>query len=78
MRTCVSAGFKVPYDISTVGFADIPNAMLGHRGPTTPRIDKKELGALGLELLFRENQSQVIEKFVLVESVVRAGTVIGR
>ncbi|WP_323142185.1 LacI family DNA-binding transcriptional regulator [Massilia phyllosphaerae] len=77
MRCCLAAGLSVPHDISIVGFDDIPGALLGHRPLTTLRIDKKELGALGVELLLRdpEEPAQAVEKVAPVELIVRASTV---
>jgi DNA-binding LacI/PurR family transcriptional regulator len=42
---------------------------------TTLRIDKKELGALGVELLLRGVQEPPLEKVSPVELIVRASTV---
>jgi DNA-binding LacI/PurR family transcriptional regulator len=75
MRVCVAAGRTVPYDVSIVGFDDIPGAMLGHRPLTTLRIDKRGLGALGVELLLREQPAAPLEQVAPVELVVRASTV---
>jgi DNA-binding LacI/PurR family transcriptional regulator len=75
MRCCLTAGLTVPHDMSIVGFDDIPGALLGHRPLTTLRIDKKELGALGVELLLRGAQEAPLEKVAPVELIVRASTV---
>jgi DNA-binding LacI/PurR family transcriptional regulator len=75
MRACLAAGKTVPHDISIVGFDDIPGAVLGHRPLTTLRINKKELGALGVELLLRGPQDPPLEQVAAVELVVRASTV---
>lgn len=75
MRCCLAAGLKVPHDVSIVGFDDISSAVLGHRPLTTLRIDKKELGALGVELLLAGQQDPPVEKVSPVELVVRASTV---
>ena len=77
MRCCLAAGLSVPHDVSIVGFDDIPGAVLGHRPLTTLRIDKKELGAIGVELLLRDTQepSPPVEKVAPVELIVRASTV---
>jgi len=75
MRCCLAAGLTVPHDMSVVGFDDIPGALLGHRPLTTLRIDKKELGALGVELLLRGAQEAPLEKVAPVELIVRASTV---
>ncbi len=75
MRCCLAAGQTVPHDVSIVGFDDISSAVLGHRPLTTLRIDKKELGALGVELLLREQQEPPMERVSPVELIVRASTV---
>lgn len=78
MRCCLAKGLKVPHDISIVGFDDISTAVLGHRPLTTLRINKKELGALGVELLLNSRNGingTVEEKISPVELVVRASTV---
>lgn len=75
MRACLAAGLKVPHDVSIVGFDDISSAVLGHRPLTTLRIDKKGLGALGVELLLNGQQDQPVEKVAPVELIVRASTV---
>jgi DNA-binding LacI/PurR family transcriptional regulator len=75
MRCCLAHGLTVPHDVSIVGFDDISSAVLGHRPLTTLRIDKKELGALGVELLLRGEQESVIEKVAPVQLIVRASTV---
>jgi DNA-binding LacI/PurR family transcriptional regulator len=75
MRCCLAAGMTVPHDVSIVGFDDISSAVLGHRPLTTLRIDKKELGALGVELLLRGPSAAPVEKVAPVELIVRASTV---
>lgn len=75
MRACLAAGLTVPHDISIVGFDDISSAVLGHRPLTTLRIDKKGLGALGVELLLRGAQEPPLEQVAPVELIVRASTV---
>jgi DNA-binding LacI/PurR family transcriptional regulator len=75
MRCCLGAGMTVPHDISIVGFDDIAGAMLGHRPLTTLHINKKELGALGVELLLRGPSAPPEEKVAPVELIVRASTV---
>jgi DNA-binding LacI/PurR family transcriptional regulator len=75
MRCCLAAGMTVPHDVSIVGFDDISSAVLGHRPLTTLRIDKKELGALGVELLLRGPSAPPVEKVAPVELIVRASTV---
>jgi DNA-binding LacI/PurR family transcriptional regulator len=75
MRSCLAAGMTVPHDVSIVGFDDISSAVLGHRPLTTLRIDKKELGALGVELLLRGASAPPVEKVAPVELIVRASTV---
>jgi DNA-binding LacI/PurR family transcriptional regulator len=75
MRCCLANGRTVPHDVSIVGFDDISSAVLGHRPLTTLRIDKKELGALGVELLLRGVQEPPLEKVSPVELIVRASTV---
>ncbi|HEX8604525.1 MAG TPA: LacI family DNA-binding transcriptional regulator [Pseudoduganella sp.] len=75
MRCCVSKGLKVPHDVAIVGFDDISTAVLGHRPLTTLRINKKELGALGVELLLGGRTDDVVERISPVELVVRASTV---
>ena len=75
MRCALAAGLSVPYDLSIAGFDDIASAVLGHRPLTTLRVDKKQLGALGVELLLRGVQEPALEKVAPVELVVRASTV---
>lgn len=75
LRTCLAAGMTVPHDVSIVGFDDIPGALQGHRPLTTLRVDKMELGALGVELLLRDPQDPPLERVAPVELVVRASTV---
>ncbi|NHZ61300.1 LacI family DNA-binding transcriptional regulator [Massilia genomosp. 1] len=75
MRCCLAAGLTVPHDVSIVGFDDISSAVLGHRPLTTLRIDKKQLGAMGVELLLREHQEAPVEQVAPVELIVRASTV---
>jgi len=75
MRCCLAAGLKVPHDVSIVGFDDISSAVLGHRPLTTLRIDKKELGALGVELLLSGQHEVALEKVAPVHLIVRASTV---
>jgi DNA-binding LacI/PurR family transcriptional regulator len=74
MRCCVAAGMKVPHDVSIVGFDDISNAVLGHRPLTTLRIDKRELGALGVELLLGGGRDGLVDRVAPVELIVRAST----
>ncbi|NHZ81795.1 LacI family DNA-binding transcriptional regulator [Massilia sp. CCM 8695] len=75
MRCCLAAGLTVPHDVSIVGFDDISSAVLGHRPLTTLRIDKKALGAMGVELLLRDQQEEPVEQVAPVELIVRASTV---
>jgi DNA-binding LacI/PurR family transcriptional regulator len=75
MRACLAAGMTVPHDVSIVGFDDISSAVLGHRPLTTLKIDKQELGALGVELLLRSPSAPTLEKVAPVELIVRASTV---
>ena len=78
MRCCLARGLKVPHDVAIVGFDDISTAVLGHRPLTTLRIDKRALGALGVELLLdatRSPSTEPVEKIAPVELVVRASTV---
>jgi DNA-binding LacI/PurR family transcriptional regulator len=75
MRCCLAKGLKVPHDISIVGFDDISTAVLGHRPLTTLRINKKELGAMGVELLLNGRNGAIEERVSPVELVVRASTV---
>ena len=75
MRCCLAARLKVPHDISIVGFDDISAAVLGHRPLTTLRIDKRQLGALGVELLLRCQTETFIETVSPVHLVIRASTV---
>ena len=75
MRCCLAKGLKVPHDIAIVGFDDISTAVLGHSPLTTLRIDKKALGALGVEMLLNGPHNEPVEKIAPVELVVRASTV---
>lgn len=77
MRCCLAAGLKVPHDISIVGFDDTAAAVLGPRPLTTLRIDKKALGAYGVELLLEGQREPCVETVSPVELVVRASTVCG-
>jgi len=74
MRCCLAAGLSIPQDIAIVGFDDIPGAVLGHRPLTTLRIDKMELGALGVDLLLSGERQAPLEQVAPVELVVRAST----
>jgi DNA-binding LacI/PurR family transcriptional regulator len=75
MRCCLASGLTVPHDVSIVGFDDISSAVLGHRPLTTLRIDKKDLGAMGVELLLRGAQEPAEERVSPVDLIVRASTV---
>jgi DNA-binding LacI/PurR family transcriptional regulator len=75
MRCCLAKGLKVPHDIAIVGFDDISTAVLGHRPLTTLRIDKKALGALGVEMLLNGPHDEPVEKIAPVELIIRASTV---
>jgi DNA-binding LacI/PurR family transcriptional regulator len=75
MRCCLAAGLKVPHDISIVGFDDTAAAVLGHRPLTTLRIDKKELGTMGVELLLRSQTEPFVEAVSPVRLIIRASTV---
>ncbi|GGY78445.1 LacI family DNA-binding transcriptional regulator [Pseudoduganella plicata] len=75
MRCCLAKGLKVPHDISIVGFDDISTAVLGHRPLTTLRINKKELGAMGVAMLLDGRINEVEERISPVELVIRASTV---
>ena len=75
MRCCLAKGLKVPHDVAIVGFDDISTDVLGHRPLTTLRINKKELGTLGVELLLSGRTDDVVERISPVELVVRASTV---
>jgi DNA-binding LacI/PurR family transcriptional regulator len=77
MRCCLAHGLKVPHDVSIVGFDDIDAATQGHRPLTTLRVDKKALGALGVDLLLKvqgDESGAVLEQVVPVELVVRGST----
>ena len=75
MRCCLAAGKTVPHDVSIVGFDDISSAVLGHRPLTTLRIDKHELGALGVDMLQRDPHDAPLEQIAPVELIIRASTV---
>jgi len=79
MRCCLARGLKVPHDIAIVGFDDIAPAVLGHRPLTTLHVDKKALGALGVEMLLSGQlngaRAEPVEKIAPVTLVVRASTV---
>lgn len=75
MRCCLARGLKVPHDVAIVGFDDISNAVLGHRPLTTLRIDKKALGALGVELLLAGPHAEPVEQIAPVDLIIRGSSV---
>ena len=75
MRCCLAAGLKVPHDVSIAGFDDISHAVQGHRPLTNLRVDKKALGAMGVELLLAGQPDPPVDKVAPVELIVRASTV---
>ncbi len=75
MRCCYAAGLKVPHDVSIVGFDDIAAAALAQRPLTTISVDKRELGATGVELLINGKADEIVERVVPVRLIVRESTV---
>jgi LacI family transcriptional regulator len=47
----VEAGYRVPQDVSVIGFDNVPTVELGALGLTTMDVPKTRLGALAVERL---------------------------
>nr|WP_298681841.1 LacI family DNA-binding transcriptional regulator [uncultured Dongia sp.] len=75
MRAVQEAGIRVPRDIAIVGFDDIAQTSLSHPPLTTLRIDKEELGRIGVDLLLHGPGDQGESRILPVELVVRESTV---
>jgi len=79
IRALREAGYKVPQDISVIGFDDIYAAEFHHPSLTTIRQPLKEMGILGAEYLLkkiRENANDEFPANVIVEPelIVRQST----
>jgi len=71
LQACLDAGLKVPHDIAIVGFDDIGAAAGAIPPLSSVNIDKEALGALGVELLLRKPDAEVLETTLPVQLVVR-------
>jgi DNA-binding LacI/PurR family transcriptional regulator len=71
LQVCLDAGLKVPHDIAIVGFDDIGAAAGAIPPLSSVNIDKEALGALGVELLLRKPDAEVLETTLPVQLVVR-------
>ncbi|NRT54636.1 DNA-binding LacI/PurR family transcriptional regulator [Leptothrix sp. C29] len=76
MRVCLAAGLRVPQDIAFVGFDDIADAAAAPVPLTTVRVDKTELGRLGVELALDSAQAPRLPQHIVlpVQLVCRAST----
>lgn len=71
MRACQDAGLAIPRDIAFVGFDDIKQAALAHPPLTTLRINKEELGRVGVELVLHGETGTAGSRTLPVELVIR-------
>jgi DNA-binding LacI/PurR family transcriptional regulator len=71
MRACQDAGVAIPRDIAFAGFDDISQAALAHPPLTTLRINKEELGRVGVELVLRGETGAGASRTLPVELIVR-------
>jgi DNA-binding LacI/PurR family transcriptional regulator len=71
MRACQDSGLSIPHDIAFVGFDDITQAALAHPPLTTLRIDKEELGRVGVELVLHSDRGAADSRILPVQLVVR-------
>ncbi len=77
MRAFKEMGFRVPEDVSIVGFDDIPLCTLLDPPLTTVSVPKKRLGSLAVERLYQKIEKNAPE-FIKIEvgtSLVERGTV---
>jgi LacI family transcriptional regulator len=78
IRALKERGLDVPHDFSVVGYDDIPDAAYTCPALTTVRQAKFDMGAKGIELLFKimdgEDVNPKTEERVAVELVVRETT----
>ena len=75
MRAAQEAGLKLPRDIAFVGFDDIAQAALAHPPLTTLRVDKEELGRVGVDLLLHGAGDGPQNRTLPVELVIRDSTI---
>jgi DNA-binding LacI/PurR family transcriptional regulator len=71
MKTCLSEGLKIPYDLAIVGFDDIAASAAAIPPLSTVHVDKEALGRTGVDSLLHkpdENPSQIT---LPVEMIVR-------
>lgn len=78
MRAAQEAGLKMPRDIAFVGFDDIAQAALSHPPLTTLRVDKEELGRIGVDLLLHGASGEHENRILPVELVARESTIATR
>ncbi|MEN3186617.1 MAG: LacI family DNA-binding transcriptional regulator [Atribacterota bacterium] len=69
MKALLSAGMKIPEDISVVGFDDILLASYFHPSLTTIRQPKYEMGKMGVELLLKLVEGESAFQNALLEPV---------
>jgi LacI family transcriptional regulator len=77
IRAFQEAGFRVPQDISVVGFDDIPAAAFHHPSLTTVRQPLQKMGEIAVAILISRiegEKDQPREISVQPEIVVRAST----
>ena len=74
----LKAGYRVPNDISVIGFDDIPAASLPRIELTTIRVPKKEMGIAAAQILLarikNENDGEPVQIISPVELIVRNTT----
>lgn len=71
------AGYRVPADVSIAGFDDDPPAAAATPPLTTVKVDRKQLGTVGAELMFRrlsKPDSPVSKMRLTTELVIRGST----
>lgn len=70
------AGYRVPADVSVAGFDDDPPASTVTPPLTTVRVDRKQLGSIGAELMFRriEKPDAPVSKMRMTTELVLRGT----
>jgi DNA-binding LacI/PurR family transcriptional regulator len=78
MRACQDAGLSIPRDIAFAGFDDIKQAALAHPPLTTLRINKEELGRVGVELVLDGEAAAGASRVLPVELIVRDSSMAGR
>jgi len=73
LQTCRQAGLTVPKDIAIVGFDDTLAAAQANPPLTTLRVDRQELGRLGVELVMQGSSMPRLNTLP-VKLIVRAST----